>query len=705
MNKVVKNIKEDIVSVCVVCKEDVSVLLTHQPENIASLPSASVTQSSWMLTAKQLISTISGLSGKEISLIRVGRFWQPDTAPVCHVIYRVKCPWSEKKVMKLHQSRSKWYSLEQVHQLRVSGQLTSPELYEYVTHSLEPSNFYPITGDPEVGKEGFVLLNEVLEKNVITDPEEGLTQQEQLLKAAHFTKNEQKRIYNEFLLLTFPNLLMNKVEFDKFMSDLGWKKEEWPGLFRCADESSRGGLTFREFLIFLAATEPETSHGGGSGKIRCDYIFRYFDKNNDNVLDQNELKALLAAIATAKGQSPKDLEKTVTELNMGPKLRLSFNTFVKKVGDLKFRGTSVLFRSKVSVLNVIPAINSNGDCETSSSSPTTGSQSNTNKKGFFPLALHWGENNHSSAVVDGVGKWDNKFANKEFEIGTHAIKLSRSGAIQDIKPVDKVAHGKSVSMGNQERFMRFASLQYYDEKTPVNELLRALQYFANASQTSSKAALQKKPLSWGSYDMNKFMTLLVNTCEACQKILEKEPRMLQLCSPVYVLGDLHGNYHDLNVYEQVFWSLGLSLSPCSLLFLGDYVDRGFYGVEVVAYLFAQKVKNPTKMFLLRGNHEVRNIQRNFTFYQECLRKFGEEQYHSIWNTINRVFDVMPLAAVVDSKLFCCHGGIPPPWLCPRIEHINSIPCPLVDVEEESLLAWDIMWNDPVKSDQVCFTIY
>ena len=69
-----------------------------------------------------------------------------------------------------------------------------------------------------------------------------------------------------------------------------------------------------------------------------------------------------------------------------------------------------------------------------------------------------------------------------------------------------------------------------------------------------------------------------------------------------------------------------------MLFLGDYVDRGIFSIEVLIFLFSLKLNYPKDVVLLRGNHETKAMTEHFTFREEVLEKYKEEQIYTPFGT-------------------------------------------------------------------------
>lgn len=166
-------------------------------------------------------------------------------------------------------------------------------------------------------------------------------------------------------------------------------------------------------------------------------------------------------------------------------------------------------------------------------------------------------------------------------------------------------------------------------------------------------------------DVEGFGRTMIHLCREVKNILEEEPRHGSLVSPCYVFGDLHGNFRDLFYFMDNLISFqDLRYTPHRFLFLGDYVDRGDFSVEVVAYLFAMKVLAPSKVLLLRGNHEDTLVSGDISGYgstsfrAQCHSTFGVSLGEELWNRASETFARLPLTANIDQKIYCTHGGIP-----------------------------------------------
>mmetsp|Transcript_1689 Transcript_1689/g.3329 ORF Transcript_1689/g.3329 Transcript_1689/m.3329 type:complete len:316 (+) Transcript_1689:447-1394(+) len=198
------------------------------------------------------------------------------------------------------------------------------------------------------------------------------------------------------------------------------------------------------------------------------------------------------------------------------------------------------------------------------------------------------------------------------------------------------------------------------------------------------------PEGWIKKLVQRELPTLVEIRTLCKRVkdeLATEPNVLSVQPPVKIVGDIHGQFYDL----MELFKVGGPLPENNYLFMGDYVDRGFFSVETLLLLFAYKVKYPNRIHLIRGNHETRQITQVYGFYDECMRKFGSCE---VWELCTTAFDCLALAAEVgrgtNESRFAVHAGLTPS--CDNIDQIQLLDR-VCEVPHEGAMC-DLVWSDP-----------
>lgn len=174
-------------------------------------------------------------------------------------------------------------------------------------------------------------------------------------------------------------------------------------------------------------------------------------------------------------------------------------------------------------------------------------------------------------------------------------------------------------------------------------------------------------------------------CELVKECLMEESNIQPVRTPVTVCGDIHGQFYDLLELFRV--GGGMPTDDVNYVFLGDFVDRGYFSLETFTLLMCLKAKFPERITLVRGNHESRQITQVYGFYDECQQKYGNA---SVWKSCCQVFDFLALAAIIDGSVLCVHGG-----LSPEIRTLDQIRvvARAQEIPHEGAFC-DLVWSDP-----------
>lgn len=157
---------------------------------------------------------------------------------------------------------------------------------------------------------------------------------------------------------------------------------------------------------------------------------------------------------------------------------------------------------------------------------------------------------------------------------------------------------------------------------------------------------------------------------------------------ITVCGDIHGQFFDL---IKIFEFNGYPSDTHYYLFNGDFVDRGAYSVETIMTMLTMKLTYPNSFFMARGNHESESVNRMHGFMEEAKRKYDMQMF----SLTNKVFNALPVAHLIQEKLFVVHGGLPAKedFMLSDIDSFDRFVVP-----PNGTMFSQLLWSDPKSTN-------
>jgi diadenosine tetraphosphatase ApaH/serine/threonine PP2A family protein phosphatase/Ca2+-binding EF-hand superfamily protein len=462
--------------------------------------------------------------------------------------------------------------------------------------------------------------------------------------------------------------------------------------FQLFDRDQDGFISEIDFVSGMLAVSPISEHdiNAAGGKLRLQLIFLYYDANRNGRLDVEELSLMIEHLEQLRSE----------RLDRGPKIE----TRQMAVSDAK--GLMALYKggfwyrclydscSKGMLTGLDQLLRTNGDLATAilRINPQLGlsDQPAVAAPAMLPPQLF------QPQEVPQVVYEQPKPASYPPPQAPTSVPVKQS------MPEAELGRGSmGVSMiSNQSLGSHFALSTSITQSTgssgPVPLPLRIVRGLMEHT-----AGLHS--IDWRGLNLATAGEIL-QLCDSVSVLLKDEDSLVSANFPARLYGDIHGNLPDLvqffNKYSWPDKRKGDILSM-NYVFMGDFVDRGSFSVEVVTLLFALKVLYPTRVFLIRGNHEDRNMNMHYGFRKSCHLLFGAQEGQLVWDRVNECFDLLPLACLVGEEVLCIHGGIG--TSIDSVGDLMGIQKPIIvppdNVNADELtkvdkVVLDALWSDP-----------